>query len=55
MTLIPAMAVAAVIVYWLSGLIGQHFSELTTQILDLFLFVGVMVTVQVFLKKLRGD
>jgi hypothetical protein len=55
MTLLPAMAVAATVVYWLSGLIGRHFSELTTQILDLFLFVGVMVVVQTFLKNMRGD
>ena len=55
MTLIPAMAVAATVVYWLSGLIGSHFSELAAQVIDLFLFVGVMVAVQMLLKNLRGD
>lgn len=55
MVLLPAVAVAAVVVWWLSGLIGQHFSELTAQVIDLFLFVGVMVTVHTFLKNLRGD
>jgi len=55
MTLLPAMAVAATMVYWLSGFIGRHFSELTTSIIDLLLFVTVMVTVNTFLKNMRGD
>ena len=55
MTLLPAMLVAATMVYWLSGFIGQYFSELTTQVLDLFLFVIVMVVINTLLKKMRGD
>ena len=55
MTLLPAMIVAATMVYWMSGFIGRYFSELTTQVLDLFLFVGVMVFINTLLKKARGD
>jgi ribosomal protein S19 len=55
MTLLPAVAVAATMVYWLSGFIGQHFSELATSIIDLLLFVVFMVTINTFLKNLRGD
>jgi hypothetical protein len=55
MTLLPAVAVAAAMVYWLSGLIGQYFSELATQIIDLLLFVVIMVAVNTLLKNWRGD
>ncbi|MGC3982143.1 MAG: hypothetical protein QM808_12880 [Steroidobacteraceae bacterium] len=55
MTLLPAVAVAATMVYWLSGFIGQYFSELVTQIIDLLLFVAIMVTIHTLLKKLKGD
>jgi hypothetical protein len=55
MTLLPAVAVAATMVYWLSGFIGQHFSELATSIIDLLLFVVFMVAINTFLKNLRGD
>ncbi len=55
MTLLPAVAVAATMVYWLSGFIGQYFSELATQIIDLLLFVVIMVAVNTLLKNWRGD
>jgi hypothetical protein len=55
MTLLPAIAVAATLVYWLSHFIGQYFSELATQIISLLLFVVVMVAVNTLMKNLRGD
>ena len=55
MTLLPAMAANATVFYWLSGLIGRHFSELTAQVLDQFLFVGVMVLVQTVPKNMQED
>lgn len=55
MTLLPAVAVAATMVYWLSGFIGRYFSELATQVIDLFLFVAIMVVINTLLKKARGD
>jgi hypothetical protein len=55
MTLLPAIAVAATMVYWLSGFIGQHCSELATQIIDLFLFVIIMTLLNRLLKSWRGD
>jgi len=54
-TLLPAIAVAATMVYWLSGFIGRHFSELTTQIIDLLLFVVIMTVLNRLLKSWRGD
>jgi hypothetical protein len=55
MTLLPAIAVAATMVYWLSHFIGQYFSELATQVIDLLLFVGIMVAINTLLKSWRGD
>ena len=55
MTLLPAVAVAATVVYWLSGFIGHYFSELATQVIDLLLFVIVMVAINTLLKSWRGD
>lgn len=55
MTLIPAVAVAATMVYWLSDFIGRYFSELATQIIGLLLFVVIMVAVNTLLKSWRGD
>ncbi|MGE0114327.1 MAG: hypothetical protein AB7T07_05520 [Steroidobacteraceae bacterium] len=55
MTLLPAIAVALTLVYWLSGFIGQYFSELTTQIIDLLLFVVIMTAINTLLKSWRGD
>lgn len=55
MTLLPAVAVAATMVYWLSGFIGQYFSELATSVIDLLLFVVIMVSINTFLKNMRGD
>jgi heme/copper-type cytochrome/quinol oxidase subunit 1 len=55
MTLLPAIAVAATMVYWLSHFIGQYFSELGTQIIDLLLFVGFMVAINTLLKNWRGE
>ena len=55
MTLLPAIAVAATMVYWLSSFIGRHFSELTTQIIDLLLFVVIMTALNRLLKNWRGD
>lgn len=55
MTLLPAVAVALTMVYWLSGFIGQYFSELATQIIDLLLFVIIMTAINTLLKSWRGD
>lgn len=55
MTVLPAMALAAVIVYALSGYIGHWFSPNVTSIIDLILFVTVFVATNSFLKNLRGD
>jgi len=53
MILLPSMAFAAVMVYWLSGYIGQHFSQNVTAVLDLILFVTIFVATHTFLRKLR--
>lgn len=55
MTLLPAVAVALTMVYWLSGFIGQYFSELATQVIDLLLFVVIMTAINTLLKSWRGD
>ncbi|MGD9841781.1 MAG: hypothetical protein AB7F79_03935 [Steroidobacteraceae bacterium] len=55
MTLLPSVAVAATMVYWLSGFIGRYFSEMATQIIDLLLFVVIMVSINTLLKNWRGD
>lgn len=55
MTVLPAMALAACVVYVSSGFIGRFFSPNITALLDLLLFVVVMVATNSFLKNLRGD
>ena len=55
MTVLPAMAFAAAIVYWLSGYISHWFSPNMTSVIDLLLFVVIFVSTHTFLKNLRGD
>lgn len=55
MTVLPAMAFAAALVYWLSGPISHWFSQNVTSVIDLLLFVVVFVSTHVFLKGLKGD
>jgi hypothetical protein len=53
MHVIPAMAFAVAMVYWLSGYIAQWFSPNVTAVLDLILFVTIFVATNSFLKNLR--
>jgi hypothetical protein len=53
MTMLPSMAFAAVMVYWLSGYIDNWFSQNVTAVLDLILFVTIFVATNTFLKNLR--
>jgi len=53
MTLLPAIALAGGLVYWLSGFIGRFFSPNVTSLIDLLLFVTIMVATNTFLKNLR--
>jgi hypothetical protein len=55
MTVLPAMALAACVVYVLSDYIARFFSPNITAVIDLLLFVTVMVATNSFLKNLRGD
>ena len=53
MTVLPSMAFAAAIVYWLSGYIERYFSQNVTAAIDLILFVTIFVATNSFLKNLR--
>jgi len=53
MTLLPSVAFAACIVYWLSDFIGRFCSPNVTSLIDLLLFVTIMVATNTFLKNLR--
>ncbi|HTE42629.1 MAG TPA: hypothetical protein VK629_17545 [Steroidobacteraceae bacterium] len=53
MIMLPSMAVAAVMVYWLSGYFAERFSQNVTSVIDLILFVTIFVATHTFLKKLR--
>lgn len=55
MTVIPAMAFAAAIVYWLHRYIAQWLSQGLTSFADLLLFVVIMVATNTFLKNLKGE
>jgi hypothetical protein len=53
MTVLPSMALAAAIVWWLSRYISTWFSPNVTSVIDLFLFVTLFVATNSFLKNLR--
>jgi hypothetical protein len=53
MTVVPSMAFAAAMVYWLHRYIVQWFSMGLTSVIDLLLFVVIMVAMNTFLKNLR--
>lgn len=53
MTVLPAMAFAAAMVYWLSRYISTWFSPNVASVIDLLLFVTIMVATNSFLKNLR--
>ena len=55
MTVLPSMAFAAAMVYWLSRYVSHWFSPNVTSVIDLLLFVTIMVATNSFLKNLRGD
>ncbi|HYM36018.1 MAG TPA: hypothetical protein VET48_11515 [Steroidobacteraceae bacterium] len=54
MTVLPAMAFAAAMVYWLSHYISRWFSTNVTSLIDLILFVTIFVATNSFLKNLKG-
>jgi hypothetical protein len=53
MTLLPSMAFAAAIVYWLYRYVSNWFSPNATSVVLLFLFVIIFVATNTFLKNLR--
>jgi len=53
MTVLPAMAFAAAMVYWLSRYISHWFSPNVTSFIDLILFVTIMVATNTLLKNWR--
>jgi hypothetical protein len=53
MTVFPAMAFAAAIVYWLHRYISEWFSPNLASVVDLLLFVVIFVSTNTFLKNLR--
>lgn len=53
MTLLPAIAFAAAMVYLLSDFIGRFFSPNVTAVIDLLLFVVIMTATHTLLKNLR--
>jgi hypothetical protein len=53
MTVLPSMAFAAAIVYWLHRYIGEWFSPNVASAVDLLLFVTIFVATNSFLKNLR--
>jgi hypothetical protein len=53
MTLLPSMAFAAAIVYWLSRYVSEWFSPNVASVVDLLLFVTIFVSTNSFLKNLR--
>lgn len=53
MTVIPSMALAACLVYALSGYIGQFFSQNVAALIDLILFVTIFIATNSLLKNLR--
>ena len=55
MTVLPALAFATAMVYWLSGAISQWFSQNVASVIDLLLFVVVFVSTHTFLRSLKGD
>ena len=52
---IPAMAFAAAMVYWLHRYLAAWFSPNVASVLDLILFVVILVATNSFLKNLKGD
>jgi hypothetical protein len=53
MTLLPSVALAMCVVYWLHHFVKQHFSVNISSVIDLILFVVIMVATNTFLKNLR--
>lgn len=53
MTLLPSVALAMTIVYWLHHFIERHFSVNVSSVIELLLFVVIMVATNTFLKNLR--
>ena len=53
MTVLPSMAFAAAIVYWLNQYISSWFSQNVASAVDLLLFVTIFVATNAFLKNLR--
>lgn len=53
MTLLPSMAFAAAMVYWLSRYVGEWFPTNVAAVIDLLLFVTIFVATNSFLKNLR--
>jgi hypothetical protein len=52
-TVLPAMAFAAAIVYWLHRYIDQWLPQGAVALADLLLFVTIFVATNTFLKNLR--
>lgn len=53
MTVLPSMAFAAAIVYWLHQYIAAWFSSGLAPVIDLLLFVTIFVSTNTLLKNLR--
>jgi len=53
MTLLPSVALAMCIVYWLHRFIERHTSMNVAALIELLLFVVIMVSTNTILKKLR--
>jgi hypothetical protein len=52
-TVLPAMAFAVAMVYWLSHYISRWFSPNVASFIDLILFVTILVATNSFLKNLK--
>jgi hypothetical protein len=53
MTLLPSVALAMCLVYWMHRFIERHVSLNVAAVLELILFVVIMVSTNTILKKLR--
>jgi hypothetical protein len=53
MTILPSMAFAAAMVYWLSHYVSRWFSPNITSVIDLILFVTLFIAMNSLLKNLR--
>jgi len=53
MTMLPSMAFAAAVVYWLSHYVSRWFSPNVTSVIDLLLFVTIFVATNSLLKNWR--